>query len=103
MWIPQRYAQDNSKANGEVIIHVADNASRVDLRKSCCDEYLCAVRQQSLGEARHRVKYAGSLSRVDVVFLRQVFCQASHSDDGNGVVGGADVNHNHHSSNAVFR
>lgn len=53
-------------------------------------------------ETRHRVKDAGRFAWVDSEPLRDVVSDTACGDDGNGVVGGADVDQTHQCCDAIF-
>ena len=82
--------QDGEQCTGshrERVIKIADDADRGDIGKSCRNQHLCSVWDNSLYQARERIEDAGSFSPVEMEFQCDVMGYWSGGDDGDGIVG----------------
>ena len=91
LWVPQQNGQQSENTHAERIVKVADDAQGRDGRESGCDEHLRTVRDETLRQAWEGVKDAGRFAAVQSETLGDVAGDGAGSDNGNSVVGRAEV------------
>ena len=83
--------EDDHRADEHRVVKFRDNLQRRKTGKTGGHQQLCTVRKYALNETRRRVHQAGGAARGDAEACRDVLCDAADGDDGNGVIGRANV------------
>ena len=91
--IPFRIAEQDCEQGAcshcKWIIEIADDTDRGDAGKSCCNQHLCSIRDNSLYQAGESIEDTGCFSPVEMEFYGNIFGNRSGCDNGNRVVGSA--------------
>ena len=101
-WVAEQNRQEQCHADEHGIVEMGNDGDGVELRKSCCDEHLSTIGKESLREAGGGVEDGGGTARVDVETMGNVLSDGACGDDGNGVVGCADIDKTGDGSDAEF-
>lgn len=84
-------AEHGYHAQADGIVEVADDVERGDGGEAGGHEELCAVGDEALGKAAEGVEQRGAHAAVYAVAVGNVAGYGAHGDEGDGVVGGAEV------------
>ncbi len=82
---------EGDEAEGEGVVEVADDGGGADACEAGGHQQLRAVRDQPLDEAGEGVKDAGNALPVKAEAVADILGYAADGDDGDGVVGRAEV------------
>ena len=82
------------------VVEVGYDVERVGGGQAACNEHLCAVGDDALCHAAEGVEDAGGASGGDAVLLGYASGQRSYAQDGDGVVGGAEVSQHYQGCHA---
>ena len=102
-WQSPPHTYYNSQGKGKGIEQILDNGYRADRCKSCRYQYLSAIGQQPLGNARGRIQDTCALTLVHTEFVCYVVGNRSCRHDCNRIVCSADVHKADEQGYAHFR
>ena len=89
--VSQQNGEYGACSHAEGVIQVSDDADGWNAGKSGGYQHLRSVGDDSLHEAWEGVQYAGCFPAVQVEAEGDVLGYGAGGDDGNGVVGGAEI------------